>query len=238
MDSFLIKIIAIITMLIDHTKNILSLRDVSLYMLGRVAFPLFAFQTTIGYEKTKDLKKYLLRLFIFAIISQIPFSIYYKEVLKIQELTLNIMFTLIIGIICMYVYDIKINPELEKKKIIIANIYKSIIIVLLIVLAQILNVDYQCFGVILILFIHIFYKNNKIIFSLGYITLITIQFILSYYSKVPLEFFIAMLVGGIIPLAIMLSYNGKKGKSLKYLFYVFYPAHLIILVMIKTFLIK
>ena len=79
MSVFLMKILAVISMLIDHTAIVLFPRfiDVSVYMamraIGRFAFPVFAFLIVNGYERTRDVKRYLTRLLAFAVISQIPY---------------------------------------------------------------------------------------------------------------------------------------------------------------------
>ena len=236
MSSFLIKNIAIITMLIDHTIKAFNINNPFLYLLGRIAFPLFAFQITIGYENTKNLKKYIGRILIFAIISQIPFIIFHQEFFPNQAIPLNILFTLIIGIICMYVYDARIIDEIKKDEKILIYVLKIAIISTLVVLASVINVDYSSYGVILILFIHIYYKKNKLFFINGYIVITLLKYTITYFYTVPIDYYISMLIGGIIPLAIILSYNGKKGKSIKYWFYILYPLHLTVLIIIKLFI--
>lgn len=233
MSSFIIKIIALITMTIDHTTKTFSLKFLPLYALGRVAFPLFAFQTTISYNKTKDMAKYVKRLLIFSIISQIPYSLFLFYMHGIRRISLNIMFTLLLGILSMYIYDIEIKKKLETKIKTMAYILKTIAISTTFCLAYFLNVDYGIFGVLLILFIHIFYKRKKYVFVLGYIAIITTDFFYSYSRILSTRHFISALIGGYIPLIIMLLYNGKKGRGLKYLFYFFYPIHLILLVLLR-----
>lgn len=233
MSSFIIKIIAMVTMTIDHTTKTFCWRFLPLYALGRIAFPLFAFQTTISYNKTKDMAKYVKRLLIFSIISQIPYSLFEFYMLGIRKISLNIMFTLLLGILSMYIYDKEVKKELETKKKTIAYILKIIAISSTFCLAYFLNVDYRIFGVLLILFIHIFYKRNKCVFGLGYIAIITIGYFYSYSHVLSERQFISTLIGGYIPLIIMLLYNGKKGRGLKYLFYIFYPLHLILLVLLR-----
>ena len=75
MNSFQLKIIACILMAIDHVGAIMF-PDIDLYrIIGRLSFPIFAFLLTEGYVHTRNLKKYFIRLFIFAIIPQIPYSL-------------------------------------------------------------------------------------------------------------------------------------------------------------------
>lgn len=95
MSAFVLKIIAIITMFIDHLGYAIYGRLSFFNYIGRIAFPIFAFQISEGYIYTKNLKKYLLRLFVFAIISQIPFLLFYSIFSK--NFALNIFFTLLLG---------------------------------------------------------------------------------------------------------------------------------------------
>ena len=76
MSSFTLKILAIIFMTIDHIGFILFPKIDILRVIGRIAFPIFAFQVGISFENTKNKEKYILRMLIFTIISQIPFHIF------------------------------------------------------------------------------------------------------------------------------------------------------------------
>ena len=76
MSSFVIKLIAIISMICDHTSDALIGHLSFWNIIGRVAFPLFCFQLVIGYKHTRNIEKYLLRLFLFGLISQVPFSLF------------------------------------------------------------------------------------------------------------------------------------------------------------------
>ena len=74
MSSFALKLIAIISMLFDHAGYAIYGKLSWCNFIGRLAFPIFAFQITEGYIHTKNLKNYFFRLGIFALISQIPFT--------------------------------------------------------------------------------------------------------------------------------------------------------------------
>ena len=79
MSSFVLKIIACFTMFIDHVGYLIFNGDSSWFnYVGRLAFPIFAFQISEGYIHTHDVKKYLLRLILFAFISQIPFLLFHS----------------------------------------------------------------------------------------------------------------------------------------------------------------
>ena len=109
MSSFLIKIIAIISMAIDHTNYILD-SNVVLNQIGRIAFPLFCFQIVVGYAKTKSLSKYIYRLLLFAFISQIPYM-WFMKIVGGEGIYLNVLFTLALGLIAMYIYDLQITTN-------------------------------------------------------------------------------------------------------------------------------
>ena len=160
MSSFIIKIIAIISMLFDHTNDVFIGHLSVLNLIGRIAFPLFSFQLVVGYTYTHNIKKYISRMFIFALISQIPYSIF----IHIYEGTyfeLNIFFTLATSLICMYV--------LSSKNI---NVYlKLLYISICLIIAYYLKFDYSIFGILYPLFVFIFYpfqeKFGKNRFSLS-----------------------------------------------------------------------
>ncbi len=215
MTSFIIKIIACITMVLDHIKYAIPQTDCFITeYLGRLSYPLFAFLVVEGYVHTSDLKKYYKRLLIFAIISQIPFMLF--RTLVGQWKMLNIMFTLLLGLLCITVYD-KIKKE-----------YISFpICIVLILLGEFLNVDYGWFGVAIIFILYVF-KEKNILKLIAYTILIIIYFYfigIKVINNTVVMLFISML----LPIIIILAYNGKQGKKMKYFFYWFYPIHMIIL---------
>lgn len=138
MSSFQLKTLACIFMLIDHMGTIIFPQYILFRIIGRLAFPIFAWMITIGYEHTTNPINYMKRLGVFAVISQVPFSLAfgYKE--------LNIFFTLFLGFINIYYY----NKIEERKK-------RIFILIVFIILSTILNTDYSAYGILTIFF---FYK--------------------------------------------------------------------------------
>ena len=110
-------------------------------------------------------------------------------------------------------------------------------------IAHFTQVDYGAWGVFLILFIYIFCPNKYIakssdnsklkflIFIFGFFALTFIKFV-AFFTSFPYYFVWSLILFTFLPSIIMLLFNGKKGPSIKYLFYLFYPIHLIILEMI------
>lgn len=104
MSAFVLKIIAYITMFIDHLGYVVNNGKFSYFnFIGRLAFPIFAFQISEGYIHTKNLKKYFFRLLLFALVSQIPFILFVSTVTK--SFSLNVFFTLLLGLLAIFVYE-------------------------------------------------------------------------------------------------------------------------------------
>ena len=184
MTSFALKIIALISMFIDHSGYYMMGHFSFFNYIGRIAFPIFAFQISEGYKHTKNLKKYFLRLSLFALISQIPYSLF---LLKYHgnPYGLNIFFTLFLGLLAIYLYDyvvkIFINStskaeninsdnrtdcinKSQKNKFIYLEKMLSIIIALLIAyIAELTNCDYGYWGVLVVFVFYIFNSKKRIV---------------------------------------------------------------------------
>ena len=203
-------------MFIDHVGYAINDGQFSYYnYIGRIAFPIFAFQMSEGYVHTKDLKKYFLRLFLFAIVSQVPFMLF--DSILTNTINLNIFFTLFLGLLAIYVYD--------KSKYKIVGILFSI---LLGIVAQITHCDYGFYGVAIILIFYIF-KNNFINASLFFILATAIRYLIPIVKYGLYPIYIHLFLCTCISILFIAAYNGKKGKNTKYLFYLFYPIHLLLI---------
>ena len=99
MSTYKIKWLAVLLMVVDHIGYFLFPQQIIFRIIGRLSFPLFAFLIANGYKFTRDKKKYLLRLFIFANIIQLP-SLF-------MSLPFNIFYTLSFGLVCIMIYESK-----------------------------------------------------------------------------------------------------------------------------------
>ncbi len=215
MSNFILKIIAVITMFIDHLGYTIYGKFSYFNYIGRLAFPIFAFGISEGYIHTKSKKDYLMRLFIFAIISQVPFMLFRS--MFTNGFALNIFFTLLIGLIAIIGY--------EQCK----NKYIGILLVACLGLtADAFKMDYGYFGVFMIFIFHIF-KEKKLLMNLSFIGLCLLKYFPLYIRNNFYYAYILLFVFTILTLIFINLYNGKKGKEMKYFLYGFYPAHLIIL---------
>lgn len=219
MSSFVLKIIAVTSMLIDHSGYLIFNGFSFMNYIGRLAFPIFAFLITEGYTHTSNLKKYFLRLLIFAIISQIPYMLFMNIITN--DFSLNILFTLALGLLAITVYD-----KLENK------LFGILFVTLCAVLAYFLPFDYGWFGIAIIFIFYIF-KNEKIYMNIlfGVTTFVNYLFLFVKTSKIEYLLIFLFCTLSLIPINF---YNGKKGKNIKYLLYVFYPLHFIALYLINS----
>ena len=231
MSVFVLKIIAVIFMVVDHIKAAIpsTYNNFTLYM-GRISFPLFAFCAIQAYIHTRDVKKYLKRLFIAGLISEIPFTIFYS-LPSINNYGLNIDFTLFLGVTAALIYDqLKETEKFKKYKV--GNILGLILVCLLGVVGTVSRVDYGFFGIALIFSFSIF-KESKVKTFFAAASVISGKYIyrlLTYGTKYGhCDYYIWNWICTLLPLFLILLYNGKKGKSFKWFFYIFYPLHLILL---------
>lgn len=212
MSGFALKLLAVITMVIDHIGFLFFPESIVFRLIGRISFPLFAFLVAVGFTHTKNVHLYLRRLTFFAVISQIPF-VYFETLAGNINPGLNILFTLTVGVLTLLC--------ITKIK----NIYAQIGIVLAsLALAYFLPFSYGVYGVLCVLGSYLFLQSKK----QGFITLTLLPFLetarLFILNIFFLQFFAAL---SIIPIY---YYNGKQGyKISKWIFYWFYPLHLVIL---------
>lgn len=206
MDLFILKIIGVVTMFIDHYHFIIGGPKI-LDVIGRLAFPIFSFSLSEGYTYTRNLKKYMGRLLIFALIFQIP-SIIFK-----LNYPINIFFTLFFGLLAVSIRHLK-NTHI---------LIKIILISLILYTAQKYEFDYGAYGILLIILFNIF-REKKILIFTGFTALNLIILLNPGIFQLSSTQIYSQL--SLIPIFL---YNGKKGRNLKYFFYLFYPIHFFIL---------
>lgn len=235
MSSLVLKLIAMITMLIDHTAAVFPTENYMIFrLIGRTAFPLFCFLLVEGFFHTKSRTKYLLNMVIFAFISEIPFDLaIFSEISAGHQ---NIFFTLSIGLISLILFE-KISNEvklyLKKAAFIFIPLLQILIILFAMIFGDILRTDYNMMGVLLIVMIY-YSKKLSINFKTApnIFAAIAVILWLLYYDY---RFEMINESYGIFAAVLILFYNGKRGvyHFSKYFFYAFYPIHLAALYAIK-----
>lgn len=210
LNSFHLKIIALITMIIDHL-GMMFFEDYSVFrIIGRIAFILYAFMLVEGYFHTKSVKKYLSKLFLWALISEVPFDLANYGVF-FHFGHQNIFLTLFLSVLGIH--------WLEKNKELGLKIFICLVILFL---GLIIRVDYSVYGISVILS---FYFCKK--YRIGYILPISILSIVAVFVLNKFQCFALL---GFVPI---LMYNGQQGRKTGNIYYSFYAVHLLILAIIK-----
>lgn len=260
MTTFKIKLFAITFMVIDHVGMVFFPQIFLLRAIGRLAFPLFAWLIANGAYHTKNMNKYLLRLFIFALISQIPF-ILMNKVFDPYFWGCDVLFTLLLGLIAVIL--------IKKSK----NIFISLLIVAICAgIAEILNTDYAALGVLTVIAFYFSFNNMKkmIVLQMCVITffiVIPLAIIIAFngapsplipasslilcgmsclegtlklHYSLPVGYVISISIEilALLSLFIIAFYNNQQGWKMKYFFYWFYPAHMLIIFLVKLFFLR
>ena len=215
-----LKLIAILSMLIDHVNkaliypNLVSndgiLTTVSniFDIIGRIAFPLFCFMLVEGYFKTRSRKKYLLNLLIFGVISEVPFDMFTTASFFNMNWN-NVMFTLAFVLITIWIIDI-LKERMQKLPKTLWYFASFIIVIIMCIAAMYLSLDYEHHAILIGYFFYLFHDVPLLAIPFGYASMYTQPWALLGFG-------------------LTLTYNGKRGKQNKMLNYWFYPAHLLIL---------
>lgn len=215
-----------ISMLIDHTnKGILWLYledNSSIWLqllsdifeiLGRVAFPIFLFQLVEGFIHTKNFLKYVTRLFVFALISEVPYDMFESGEFWVPQ-SQNMFFTLTLALIVLWLID-KVKSRNSKLWVVWAlliGFFASF-------LSACFAFDYTYYGILIPVIMYIL-KDSRLLASIfGY--LVVIKELWSFTGFVAIN-----------------MYNGERGKINKWIGYWFYPAHLVVIGLIRIFVIE
>ena len=176
-----------------------------LRIIGRMAFPVFAFLAVEGFCHTNNIKAYLSRVLVCALISEVPFNLACYHRLSYPAYQ-NTCFTIFFGLVALGFIKM-----LQKRQF----IFSILAVALVSALAQLLKTDYGAEGVILISVLYILRNDNT----------------LRLWAGAAISFIESFRMGGVSALSFILMrfYNGKRGSGkLKYLFYFFYPLHMLV----------
>lgn len=238
-----LKIIAVITMILDHFAQIILKQGIILnapysmftdaqfsvilmvsdifHILGRVAFPIFCFLLVEGFLHTKNLKKYYLNLGIFAIISEPIYDLSIAgKLFSIEQQ--NVLFTLLLGL-CV----LTLLKKYEKNRI--AAIMCTLVGA---VVSYVCNCDGWYYGICLIAVFYLF--RNRLILKniLAILVMYLCGLDFSILGLIEPNFLLAA-----VSLIFINMYNGKRGMKMKYFFYWFYPAHLLLFTVISRYMV-
>lgn len=248
-----LKNIALVSMVIDHAAVGLieqselasgaawSLCGIAMRLVGRVAFPLFAFMIAEGAAHTRDRRRYALRLLLLAIVSEIPFNLVAGGGALTYPADQNTVFTLLLGLLAIWAGDLICGtamgsgrgdrgktgnsgsrPEAERRRIPVG--YERYIRVLAAVpfglAAYYLKTDYGFMGVLLIVILYTLRTEPQLR------TAVCAVFLFCMY----MDFYGA---AACVAIFLINRYNGEKGGGNGRIFYLFYPLHLLVIRGIK-----
>lgn len=237
-----IYLIAAIAMTIDHARHFGILTRVWPNIIGRIALPVFIYFIVEGSHKTHNLYKYATRMFIVALISEVPFNLMCDNSLYSLNYQ-NTIFELLISLMAI----IAVQNIKQSKRVNIQLIFDVFVIFSALILSESLNFDYGIHGVLLVISFEIFYNSSIEKIGVAFSLWLIFGILYSSTYTVSIEWLNTDLTVqsfsllAIIPLWL---YDGTKGFNLtvgdcskidlfQYFKYLFYPAHLIVLYIIK-----
>lgn len=216
--------IAVISMTLDHVGVVLFREMPSQWMLralGRVAYPIFAFLLAQGMQHTRSRRNFALRLAAFAVISELPFDIaFYNTIYYPQHQ--NIFWTLLIGALCIMICESAGGSLL----------FNFAVISFMAILAQFLRTDYGGLGILTIVLFWML--RTKKLGAAVTVLLFTMYMTLDWVNGRGYLIYLFSLIS----LPLLICYNGQRGGPKgkisstirQWAFYLYYPAHLLILV--------
>lgn len=211
----ILKVLAVISMTIDHAGVILFSEYMFLRLVGRLAFPIFCYLLILGVESTRNVRNYFARLFFFALVSQVPYYFAFGFTPFDQ---LNIFFTLSSGVLLVFFYK------------------KNRLLVLFPVLAAVfLNFEGNIYGIALIGCMSVLKKDTR----LGIFAFLALNVSLYFIQNIQIFSLFALPIillhkNGLFKMERKINENSVLYSFRKYFFYVYYPLHLTVFYVVKS----
>ena len=233
LNAYWVKFIAMIAMLLDHFAHIAIMLPTNqntamslataMNVVGRVTMPVMCYFIAEGYYHTSNLKRYFLRLIVFAIISQIPYYLwnvglqtYFIDFLKYSVFHMNVIYTLTMGLLALTIAKSKTNTVLK-----LLGMFAAVILTK--------YSDWGIYGVLWVLVFGIFHGDFKMQ-AVWFGAISIIRCLVKYTNN---TYVFALQLCTLLALPLLYLYNGERGRKSKYGFYIFYPLHLLILAIIR-----
>ncbi len=254
-SGFDLKMIAIIAMTVDHVAwtffsfSTYPLAATIMHTIGKLTFPIMAFFIVEGYTHTRSVARYMGRMALFALISLLPFVMLFGS-----WSYHNVLFTMLFGLCAIQVYE-KPLPDAWMRRLEAGGLPQAVkailpaasrVVCLLALEAVSQFTDWSLMGVPLILLMYVMRHKGRMMR-----TLIPIAIVLGFAFVIGALQFIGMyaergivnagdllnlgtMLGMLLTVPLLARYRGVRGRNLKYLFYVYYPAHMMVLVLLRT----
>jgi len=225
-----LRLIALGLMLLDHLWATLIPGNLWMTCLGRLAFPIFAFQAAEGFVHTSDLKRYLRRMLLFALISEIPFNLIQSGSV-LFPFHQNVMFTLLLGLLA-----VKGVEKARRERTARAVVLGVLMLFGSLLLGVVGFVDYDAMGVSTVVLFWLFrdFRGARLA-QLAAMVLLNIVLFDGQSLALTETLYFPIQGFAVLSLLLIWLYNGEKGrggKALKYGSYLFYPAHMLLIYLI------
>ena len=242
-----LKIFAMIFMLADHigaawiemvfmrntqglALNFFIQLDGFFRAAGRLAFPIFAYQLVVGFKMTRNKMKAFRSILIFAIASEIPFQLcFYNKLIDFKHQ--SVMLTLALGFAMMHMFELVGEHRLKAY-------LQGMILVIFSVAAYMLHTDYDASGIILIAAIYFFYADRREVCIVSPIIFLMAAFVIYIIKGGQVDKaiqYVSIESYSLISFILIYYDNGirKGGKILKWIGYLFYPLHMLLLYLVR-----
>ena len=221
-DAFTLKLIAITAMAVDHIGALIYPEALWLRVVGRLAMPIIAFLLVEGYHHTRHLGRYLLRLLIFAVLAQPVYQLVFPH-------GLNVLFDLLVGLCVIWAAE-RIHSRWLLAGLLLAVGAAGFYVTL----------DWWHLGVWMIFVFHATRgRFGWTVGALGGLLLANAGLfaVVSARTGDPGYQLINFInLGCMLALPLLSRYNGQRGRDCRYLFYTFYPGHLLVIYWIRPLL--
>ena len=201
MTGFQLKLLAMLAMTADHIGAVFFPEIPLLRWIGRLAMPVLSFFIGEGLRHTRSPRRYLLRLTGFALLSELPFDLAFYG--GIEWGHQNVYFTLALGLLALWAIQSR-------------GMEGWLLALTAALAAELLGCDYGMYGVLLILLLDRFHRARSE--QLAGAALLNLVF-----------FGLQTQTLSLIALPLLWLYSGKRGRDDRRLFYLYYPAHLCVL---------
>lgn len=221
LDGTALKLIALVTMVIDHVGDIFFPEQMWMRAIGRLAMPIFCFCVAEAYIHTRDRRAYLERLGLFALISELPFDFAHAGGIDLAQQ--NIMLTFALAVMALMAYDYLYEKQGGGIR---GTVVGGLAVAGIGLLSIALRADYNFSAVGLVFVFYVLRDRDPFIRNVGAVAFEALVRNVGIYRWGVLSFFPLMM------------YNGKRGRGLKMFFYLFYPGHLLLLGLLRMLLLR
>lgn len=235
-NADLLRFTALFCMFLDHAWVAVIPGNNWMNYLGRIAFPIFAFQIAEGFRHTSNLNRYFLRLSVFALLSEIPFNLLCSGQIFYPQYQ-NVLFTLVLGLFAVFLID-----KMRKDPIPKTLAASGVLLIFVLVISNYFRVDYGFAGVLTVVVFYLF-RDFPFAWVLQLISLLILNvfvfsgrpFLVKIFGNIYSFHVQIFALFSLIPIWLYNGKKGERGKILQYGFYAFYPVHMLLLFFLSEF---